>query len=173
MCICVLMFSSFPPGFASPWLMDLIAFLKSVFESFTNLPSRLAGMACMSSCQHLAKSIMNLLMSDNNKAITSGALQQIDLDLVQCEMFASSEPVPGMEEGVLVMCFSDLRSVSNEVQHPTHLCCPYLLTLFVMQFVFSDNCWTCLSHGTGQHILQISAKMLKVISTAGCRRPQH
>jgi len=100
-----------PQGFASPWLMDLIAFLKSVFESFTNLPSRLAGMACMSSCQHLAKSIMNLLMNENTKAISGGALQQMDLDLVQCEMFASSEPVPGMEEGVLVMCFSDLRQL--------------------------------------------------------------
>ena len=40
-------------------------------------------------------------------------LQQIDLNLVQCEMFASSEPVPGMEEGVLVMCFSDLRQLRD------------------------------------------------------------
>ena len=89
--------------------MDLIAFLKTVFQSFTNLPSKLAMMACMSSCQHLAKSFMNLLLDDQVKAISTGALQQMDLDLVQCEMFASSEPVPGMEEGVLVMCFSDLR----------------------------------------------------------------
>ena len=36
--------------------------------------------------------------------MSMGVLQQIDLDLVQCEMFATSEPVPGMEEGVLVMC---------------------------------------------------------------------
>jgi len=100
-----------PQGFASPWLMDLIAFLKSVFESFTNLPSRLAGMACMSSCQHLARSIMNIIMDEGVKAVSVGALQQMDLDLVQCEMFASSEPVPGMEEGVLVMCFSDLRQL--------------------------------------------------------------
>ena len=97
------------PGLASQWLMDLIAFLKSIFESFTNLPSRLAGMACMSSCQHLARSIMNLLLDENIKAASNGALQQMDLDLVQCEMFASSEPVPGIEEGVLVMCFLDLR----------------------------------------------------------------
>ena len=96
-------------GLASQWLMDLIAFLRSIFESFTNLPSRLAGMACMSSCQHLARSIMNLLMDENIKAASNGALQQMDLDLVQCEMFASSEPVPGLEEGVLVMCFLDLR----------------------------------------------------------------
>jgi len=100
-----------PQGYASSWLMDLIKFLKTVFESFTNLPSRLASLACMSSCQHLARSIMNLLMDDNVKAISIGALQQMDLDLVQCEMFASSEPVPGMEEGVLVLCFSDLRQL--------------------------------------------------------------
>jgi len=100
-----------PQGLASQWLMDLIAFLKSIFESFTNLPSRLAGMACMSSCQHLARSIINLLLDENIKAISNGALQQMDLDLVQCEMFASSEPVPGMEEGVLVMCFLDLRQL--------------------------------------------------------------
>ena len=100
-----------PTGQASPWLMDLIAFLKSVFESFTNLPPKLAQMACMSSCQHLARSIMALLLQENVKAISTGVLQQIDLDLVQCEMFASSEPVPGMEEGVLVMCFSDLRQL--------------------------------------------------------------
>jgi hypothetical protein len=43
--------------------------------------------------------------------MSTGVLQQIDLDLVQCEMFASSEPVPGMEEGVLVMCFLDLRQL--------------------------------------------------------------
>ena len=49
------------PYQASPWLMDLIAFLKSVFQSFTNLPPRLAQMACMSSCQHLARSVMALL----------------------------------------------------------------------------------------------------------------
>lgn len=50
--------------------MDLIAFLKSVFESFTNLPSRLAGMACMSSCQHLARSIMNIIMDESVKAVS-------------------------------------------------------------------------------------------------------
>jgi len=100
-----------PTGQASPWLMDLIAFLKSVFESFTNLPPRLAQMACMSSCQHLARSVMALLLQEGVRALSTGVLQQIDLDLVQCEMFASSEPVPGMEEGVLVMCFLDLRQL--------------------------------------------------------------
>jgi len=100
-----------PQGHASPWLMDLIAFLKSVFESFTNLPAKLAQMSCMSSCQHLARSLLNMLLDENIKAVSTGVLQQLDLDVVQCEMFSASEPVEGMEEGVLLMCFADLRQL--------------------------------------------------------------
>ncbi|QQP56599.1 Exocyst complex component [Caligus rogercresseyi] len=84
-------------GVSSPWLMDLIAFLKSVFQSFTNLPEKLAQMSCMSACQHLAKSIMEMILDESVKSISSGILSQIDLDVVQCEMFAASEPVRGLE----------------------------------------------------------------------------
>jgi hypothetical protein len=100
-----------PQGTSSSWLMDLIAFLKSVFLQFTNLPVKLAQMTCMSACQHLARSIMDMLLDENTKAISLGVLQQIDLDVVQCEQFAASEPIQGLEEGVLLMCFSDLRYV--------------------------------------------------------------
>lgn len=82
---------------SSSWLMDLIAFLNSVFLSFTNLPVKLAQMTCMSVLQHLAKSIYGMLLDDNVKALSGGVLQQIDLDVVQCEQFAASEPVPGLE----------------------------------------------------------------------------
>ena len=75
--------------------------------------AKLAQMACMLHCQHLARSAMALLLQENVKAISMEVLQQINLDLVQCEMFASNEPVPGMEEGVLVMCFSDLRQLRD------------------------------------------------------------
>ncbi len=44
-----------PSGTCSPWLSDLLAFLTSVFTSFTNLPQKLAQMTCMSALQHLAK----------------------------------------------------------------------------------------------------------------------
>lgn len=77
--------------------MDLIAFLNSVFLSFTNLPVKLAQMTCMSVLQHLAKSIYGMLLDENVKALSGGVLQQIDLDVVQCEQFAASEPVPGLE----------------------------------------------------------------------------
>jgi len=100
-----------PTGHASPWLMDLIAFLKSIFESFTNLPTRLAQVSCMRACQHTARAMIELLLDENTKAMSLGVLQQMDLDLVQCEMFASSEPVPGLEDGVLLLSFSDLRQL--------------------------------------------------------------
>ena len=86
-----------PQGTSSSWLLDLIAFLNSVFLSFTNLPLKLAQMTCMSACQHLARSMMAMLMSENVKAISIGVLQQIDLDLCQCELFAASEPIQGLE----------------------------------------------------------------------------
>ncbi|CAB4070060.1 EXOC6 [Lepeophtheirus salmonis] len=59
-------------GVSSPWLMDLIAFLKSVFQSFTNLPEKLAQMSCMSACQHLAKSIMEMILDESVKSISLG-----------------------------------------------------------------------------------------------------
>jgi len=98
-------------GTSSTWLMDLIAFLTSVFKQFTNLPIKLAQRTCMSACQHLARSIMEMLMDENIKAVSLGVLQQIDLDVVQCEQFAASEPIKGLEEGILLMCFSDLRQL--------------------------------------------------------------
>lgn len=89
-----------PQGTSSSWLTDLIAFLNTVFISFTNLPVKLAQMTCMSACQHLARSIMKMMMSDEVKAVSMGVLQQIDLDVVQCEQFAASEPIRGLEVGL-------------------------------------------------------------------------
>merc|ERR1711994_1144912 len=66
-----------------------------------------------SACQHLARSMMSMLMNESVKAISIGVLQQIDLDLCQCEQFAASEPIQGLEEGILLMCFSDLRQLLN------------------------------------------------------------
>ena len=103
-----------PQGTSSSWLLDLTAFLRSVFLSFTNLPLKLAQMTCMSACQHLARSMMSMLMSDNVKAISIGVLQQIDLDLCQCEQFAASEPIQGLEVVIFkIFIMSTLIYVSN------------------------------------------------------------
>lgn len=39
----------------------------------------------MSACKHVATSLMNFLMDNNVRQVSMGALQQFNLDLIQCE----------------------------------------------------------------------------------------
>ncbi|XP_067003140.1 exocyst complex component 6B isoform X3 [Anabrus simplex] len=100
-----------PKGHASSFITDLIAFLQSTFLSFTNLPPEVAQEACKSACEHIAKSVLGFMLSEDVKQISMGALQQINLDAIQCEQFAASEPVTGLEEGILLQYFADLRQL--------------------------------------------------------------
>ncbi|KAL1122743.1 hypothetical protein AAG570_003070 [Ranatra chinensis] len=100
-----------PKGHASSFVTDLIAFLQSTFASFTNLPDEVAQVACKSACDHIARSILALMLSEDIKQISMGALQQINLDTIQCEQFAASEPVVGLEEGCLLHYFANLRQL--------------------------------------------------------------
>lgn len=100
-----------PKGHASSFITDLIAFLHSTFQSFTNLPSKVAQEACKSACDHIAKSLLEFMLSEDVKQISMGALHQINLDTIQCEQFAASEPVVGLEEGTLLSYFTDLRQL--------------------------------------------------------------
>jgi len=102
-----------PNGQASSFISDLIAWLKSTFQAFTNLPQRVAQGACMSACKHIAQSLRNLLLSDDVKALSLGSLEQFNLDLIQCEVFAGSEPVKGFKEGDLQMAFAELRQLCD------------------------------------------------------------
>ena len=104
-----LMFES--SGLASSYISDLIAFLRSTFEAFTNLPLKVAQTACHLACKHIASSLMGFLMDDEVKCISLGAISQLNLDLLQSEMFAGSEPVKGFEDGDLLMCFAELRQL--------------------------------------------------------------
>nr|CAD7568501.1 unnamed protein product [Timema californicum] len=78
-----------PRGHASSFITDLIAFLQSIFLSFTNLPPEVAQEACKSACEHIAKSVLNFMLSDDVKQISMGALQQINLDTIQCERMST------------------------------------------------------------------------------------
>ncbi|CAH0553715.1 unnamed protein product [Brassicogethes aeneus] len=100
-----------PTGHASSFISDLIAFLQTTFHSFTNLPAEVAQVACKSACEHIAESMFSLLMNDEIKQISMGALNQINLDLLQCELFAASEPVKGLQEDDLLVYFGKLREV--------------------------------------------------------------
>ncbi|XP_044276602.1 exocyst complex component 6 isoform X12 [Varanus komodoensis] len=100
-----------PDGRASGYLMDLINFLRSTFQVFTHLPGKVAQTACMSACQHLSTSLMQMLLDNDLKQISMGAIQQFNLDVIQCELFASSEPVPGFHGETLQLAFIDLRQL--------------------------------------------------------------
>ncbi|TRY55569.1 hypothetical protein DNTS_023162 [Danionella cerebrum] len=112
-------------GRASGYLMDLINFLRSTFQVFTHLPSnvsdhaamsgKVAQTACMSACKHLATSLMQMLLDTELKQISMGAIQQFNLDVIQCELFASSEPVPGFQGDTLQLAFIDLRQVHSDI----------------------------------------------------------
>ncbi|KFO29929.1 Exocyst complex component 6 [Fukomys damarensis] len=100
-----------PDGRASGYLIDLINFLRSIFQVFTHLPGKVAQTACMSACQHLSTSLMQMLLDSELKQISMGAVQQFNLDVIQCELFASSEPVPGFQGDTLQLAFIDLRQL--------------------------------------------------------------
>ncbi|KAJ3608296.1 hypothetical protein NHX12_025345 [Muraenolepis orangiensis] len=110
-------------GRASGYLMDLINFLRSTFQVFTHLPSnnndhasmsgKVAQTACMSACKHLSTSLLEMLMDTELKQISMGAVQQFNLDVIQCELFASSEPVPGFQGDTLQLAFIDLRQPTS------------------------------------------------------------
>ncbi|XP_017769038.1 PREDICTED: exocyst complex component 6 [Nicrophorus vespilloides] len=100
-----------PQGHASSFISDIIAFLQTTFVSFTNLPPEVAQIACKSACAHIANSMMLLLLNEDIKQISMGFLHQVNLDLLQCEQFAASEPVKGLQEDVLLSYFVKLREI--------------------------------------------------------------
>ncbi|KAI3376158.1 hypothetical protein L3Q82_016691, partial [Scortum barcoo] len=69
----------------SDYLIDLIAFLKSTFSVFTNLPGKVAQTACMSACKHISTSLMQVLLDPEVRQISMGALHQIHIDVKECE----------------------------------------------------------------------------------------
>lgn len=100
-----------PQGHASSFVTDIIAFLQTTFQSFTNLPPEVAQVACKSACEHIADSMLELLLNEEIKQISMGALNQINLDLLQCELFGASEPVTGLQQDVLLAYFTKLREI--------------------------------------------------------------
>ncbi|XP_039996509.1 exocyst complex component 6B isoform X5 [Xiphias gladius] len=106
---------------ASDYLIDLIAFLKSTFSVFTNLPGtpiehatlpgKVAQTACMSACKHISTSLMQLLLDPEVRQISLGALHQLNIDVKECESFARAGPVAGFQGDTLLLAFSDLRQL--------------------------------------------------------------
>ncbi|KAL3981604.1 Exocyst complex subunit Sec15-like family protein [Acanthocheilonema viteae] len=111
-------------GRASDYITDLIKFLETTFVSFSNLPSLLARHVCMQTCKYLANRLTELLLNTDLKTVSTGALDQFDLDVIQCELFASQCPVAGLEDGTLAVTFASLRQLLDLVMKadwPTYL----------------------------------------------------
>jgi hypothetical protein len=49
------------------------------------LQPEVAQEACRSACDHIAKSVLGFMLSEDVKQISMGALQQVNLDTIQCE----------------------------------------------------------------------------------------
>ncbi|XP_061566422.1 exocyst complex component 6B isoform X3 [Cololabis saira] len=106
---------------ASDYLVDLIAFLRSTFAVFTNLPGtpvhhatlpgKVAQTACMSACKHISTCLMELLLNPEVRQISMGALHQLNTDVQECESFARAGPVAGFQGDTLLLAFSDLRQL--------------------------------------------------------------
>ncbi|XP_077597850.1 exocyst complex component 6B [Stigmatopora nigra] len=95
----------------SDYLLDLMAFLKSTFSVFTNLPGKVAQTACMSACKHVSTSLLQLLLDPEVKQVSMGALHQLNADVDECEGFARAGPVAGFQGDTLLLAFSDLRQL--------------------------------------------------------------
>ncbi|XP_063819367.1 exocyst complex component 6-like [Pseudophryne corroboree] len=86
---------------------------KFPFQDPDGDKGKVAQTACMSACKHLSTSLTQMLLDSELKQISMGAIQQFNLDVIQCEVFASSDPVPGFQEDTLQLAFIDLRQVAG------------------------------------------------------------
>ncbi|KAI0986328.1 hypothetical protein GJ496_004124 [Pomphorhynchus laevis] len=74
-------------GMGSPYLIDLLQFFRTTFDSFKTLPTALFFPTLNRTCQHIALNLEHNLFDPEVKAISYPALEQLELDLIQCEQF--------------------------------------------------------------------------------------
>lgn len=58
---------------------------KQYIEFNICIQIKVARTACVAACQHINKKLLNIMLEDEVKQISLGALKQLDLDLIQCE----------------------------------------------------------------------------------------
>ncbi|XP_045448551.1 exocyst complex component 6 [Melitaea cinxia] len=100
-----------PSGQASSFVTDMLSYLSGVLTSLEQLPERARVAAVRAATNRIATRLRNLLLDPAVRQVSSGALYQLDLDVIQCEQFAAGEPVPGLREGELLEHFASLRQL--------------------------------------------------------------
>ncbi|CAF2010976.1 unnamed protein product [Rotaria magnacalcarata] len=98
-------------GVASDYITTTINFLENTFRAFTHLPTQLSQTTCLLACKHISTALMDKILSAEVKAISLGALEQMSLDLMQCEVFASKANIANLDSETLLLCFQDLRQL--------------------------------------------------------------
>lgn len=73
----------FPPLSFCPLFAFII--LDPTSTPALSLQGKVAQTACMSACKHLSTSLMQMLLDTELKQISMGAIQQFNLDVIQCE----------------------------------------------------------------------------------------
>ncbi|XP_004364698.2 exocyst complex component 6B [Capsaspora owczarzaki ATCC 30864] len=89
------------PTAASGYLEDMLSYLETMFRSVECFPPDLAHLTYFCACNHLAHNLHTFILSDNVKRISAFALEQFELDVVRCESFAMSCPVPQLKDSFL------------------------------------------------------------------------
>ncbi|CAL8086670.1 unnamed protein product [Calicophoron daubneyi] len=92
-------------------IVDLISWLTSTFQAFANVPPKVAQTACLSVCKYIARSLHDFLLGPKVHDLTDQNILQLSTDLGQCEAFARSQPVPGLDSNMLSLIFADLRQL--------------------------------------------------------------
>jgi len=100
-------------GVSSDYITTTIQFLEDTFHAFTHLPrkTQLSQTTCLSACKHISTLLINHILSADVKAISFGALEQMSLDLMQCEVFATKINIPNLDSETLLLCFQDIRQL--------------------------------------------------------------
>ncbi|XP_065354074.1 exocyst complex component 6B isoform X3 [Cloeon dipterum] len=104
-----------PQGHASSHITDMIAFLQSTLQAFSDLPAEVSQKVCKAACKHLADGLLHLLLQEEVKQVSTGALSQLNLDIIQCEQFAALVPVPGLDEDACLQYFTEIRQLLDLV----------------------------------------------------------
>ncbi|VDO04172.1 unnamed protein product [Rodentolepis nana] len=105
------------PTKTSEYMTDMMSWLASTFAAFTHLPPKVAHTACISACKCIVKLLQKILMGSDVKMVSEPAMSQMLVDLAECDRFARSDPVPGIDKSIIILIFSELRQLLELVRN--------------------------------------------------------
>ena len=95
------------------FLFDLLAYLMSTFGMLKNILPDVAKTGYLSTCKHLHKEMLNLLLSDKCKRVNMAGLKIFAKDIERCEDYANSCPITSQNERLCEGVFQPLRELIN------------------------------------------------------------